>query len=132
MTRAALDYSTAQVRAVAVAGSVDVSTPVAGFFRFRMHGGAVRGGVRIWFGPPHDPVTGEELDRSWRWQSEMNGDLVDFDRVWPACAREPISEAEYRAYCARTDWARQNAPHSAYADPMKRIDPLSTASPLPF
>ena len=118
--------------ALAVAGAVNVSKPAAGFFRFKMRSGGVYGGVRIWFGPPHDPVTGEELDRSWRGQAEFNGQPCDFDRVWPACCAMPITEIDYNRYCARTDWARRHAPESAFADHGKRLDPLSTDTPLPF
>lgn len=110
----------------------DVTTPTAGYFRFKMGANTVQGGVRIWFGPPHDPVTGEELDRSWRWQAMFDGEPVDFDRVWPACVRKPISEADYRAYVNRRQWARENAPGSAYAERGRKIDLLSIENPLPF
>ena len=110
----------------------DVSRPVAGFYRYRLGRGTVRGGVRIWFGPPHDPVTGEELDRGWRWQAEFDGEPIDFLRVWPACTGEPITEQEYRAMIARKAWAREHAPGSAYAERGRRLDPLSTDNPLPF
>lgn len=129
--RSPLDYS-ARRDAAAIAGAQDVSEPTAGFFRLRLARETVRGGVRIWFGPPHDPDTGEEMDRAWRWQAEFNGEPIDFDRVWPNCAGDPITETEYRRYCARVDWAREHAPESAYAERGARIDPLSTATPLPF
>lgn len=111
---------------------VDVSAPVAGFYRCRLRSGGVIGGVRLWFGPPHDPVTGEELDRSHRWQAEFDGEPVNFDQVWPACAASPISESNYRALVARREWARRNAPGSAHADPRKRYDPLDDSTPLPL
>ena len=110
----------------------DVSQPVAGFFRFKPRSKAVVGGVRIWFGPPHDPVTGEEMDRSYRWQAEFDGDPVEFDDVWPGCTGEPITEREYREFVARREWARTNAPNSAFANPKRRYDPLSSNEPLPF
>ena len=110
----------------------DVTTPAEGYFRFRLVSGSVIGGVKIWFGPPHDPVTGEVLDRSWRWQALFDGEPVDFDRVWPACIGRPISEDEYRALVARREWARQHAPESAYAEVGKRRDLLSAQEPLPF
>ncbi len=132
MTRDAIDYSAQTVRPVHVDGAVDVSTPVAGYYRFRLHSSGVRGGVQIWHGPPLDPVTGEALDRSWRWQARFNGEPIDFDRVWPACTAEPISKRDYLHYCERTEWARQNAPDSAYADSRRRHDPLSTQSPMMF
>lgn len=110
----------------------DISTPTAGFFRHRLRSGSVDVGVRIWNGPPADPVTGELLDRSWRWQALVNGEPIDFDRVWPGCAGDPITEAEYRRFCARQDWARKQAPDSAYAQPSRKIDLLSPTHPLPF
>lgn len=125
-------YGEAAVGAVAVAGAVDVETPVEGFYRHRLRGGTVTGGVRLWFGPPHDPVTGEVMDRSWRWQALFDGEPVDFDRVWPACAGSPITEDDYRRYVARKRWAQQHAPDSAYAVTGRKVDPLSPSTPLPF
>lgn len=132
MTRAQIDYTQATVQPPAVAGAVDVSKPAPGFFRHRPRGGSVIGGVKIFYGPPTDPVTGEEMDRSWRWQALFDGEPFDFDDVWPGCAGDPITEMQYRALCARREWARQNAPGSAYAQPGKRYDPLNSAEPLPF
>jgi hypothetical protein len=131
MTRAAITYGDRVAPTTAFAGQ-NISTPTAGFFRHRLRSGSVDVGIRIWFGPPADPVTGEELDRSWRWQAQANGDPIDFDRVWPECARVPITEAEYRRFCARQRWAATNAPESAYAEPTRRLDLLSRSTPLPF
>lgn len=117
---------------VVVPGALDVTTPVAGFYRFKLRSGGVAVGVRLWFGPPKDPVTGEEMDRSWRWQAEAGGEYVDFDRVWPACGGTPIDEAEYCRLIRQQEWARQNAPDSAYADPRRNVDLLSTNTPLGF
>lgn len=125
-------YAAQPVRPVAVAGAVDVTRPAEGYYRFRLRSGSVFGGVRIWYGAPLDPVTGEELDRSWRWQAQFNDAPIDFDRVWPMCARMPITEAEYRRYVQRQAWAQSNAPKSAYADPRRRNDRLSKFTPLPF
>lgn len=130
--RSSTSYSNAQARALAVEGAIEISTPIAGFFRFRLHSGAVFGGVQIWHGPPADPVTGEELDRSWRWQARFNGEDIDLDRVWPACAANPITAAEYRQFIKAQAWARKHAPDSAHAERGRRIDPLSTAEILPF
>lgn len=133
MSRKAIDYTAPLARpALRVVGGVDVSEPVAGYYRYRLRSGGIRGAVRLWFGPPHDPVTGEEMDRGWRWQAEFDGLPVDFDRCWPACAGDPISEAEYWQYLARRKWAEENAPDSAFANPRKRYDPLSSDTPLPF
>lgn len=130
--RRATIYGKSSAAALLVAGAVDVSDPVPGFYRCRMGSDAVAGAVRLWFGPPHDPVTGEEMDRSWRWQSEFNGEPIDFDQVWPKCAGDPITAAEYQRYIARQSWARENAPDSAYAARGRRMDRLSTNTPMPF
>lgn len=132
MSRVARTYGERNHRRIVVAGAIAADTPVEGFYRFRMGADTVRGAVRIWFGPPHDPVTGEELDRSWRWQAEFDGEPVDFDRVWPACAKERLTEAEYEARVNRRAWARKHAPDSAYAERGRKLDPLSRNTPLPF
>lgn len=111
---------------------IDVSEPAEGYYRHRLVFGGVRGGVHIWYGPPNDPDTGEEMDRSWRWQARFDGEYIELDRVWPDCAGEPISEADYRAYCNRKAWAQKNAPNSAFANRRQRRDPLSIDTPLPF
>lgn len=133
MSRAQLNYSQATAfPPVVVAGAVDVSEPVAGFYRHRLRAGSVIGGVKIWFGAPHDPVTGEEMDRSHRWQALFDDEYVEFDRVWPACTGDQITEQQYRDLVARREWARQHAPDSSYAVIGRRRDPLSRSEPLPF
>lgn len=132
MARARIDYSSSSGRSARVEGGVDVTTPVAGHYRTKLRSGGVFVGVRIWHGPPLDPDTGEELDRSWRWQAHLNGEYIELDRVWPQCAADPITPEEYKLMCAKAEWAKQHAPASAYTDPRKRIDLLSTANPLPF
>jgi hypothetical protein len=133
VTRNSVPYAEREVRAVHVAGSVDVTTPVAGWFKIKLGRDTVLRAVRIWNGPPADPITGELLDRSWRWQAMLDdGALVDFDRVWPACARDPIDEQEFNRCVARTIWAREHAADSAYAERGAKIDLLSRSHPLPF
>lgn len=131
MTRAHLSYSNPETRAGDTATGLSVETPVAGYYRMRLRSGSVLVGVRIWHGPPADPVTGTVLDRSWRWQAEVNGEYFDdFDRVWPVCARGPITEAEYQQYCRMQHWARENAPDTAHADPRRKRNLLT--DPLPI
>lgn len=130
MTRALRTYADRSEHRV-FAGH-DVSTPTAGLYRFKLRSGGVFGAVRIWHGPPHDPVTGEELDRGWRWQATFNDEQIDIDRVWPACGRTPIDQREYDRLTKQSSWAQQNAPDSAYADHRKKVDRLSLDTPLPF
>ena len=128
--RAYLDYTKAAAVPAGRFVGFDPNIPIAGHYRFRMRSGGALCGVRIWFGPPLDPVTGEELDRSLRWQALVNDEPVDLDRVWPKCAADLISEEEYRHFCRVQDWARENAPDSPMADPRRKADPLS--SPILF
>lgn len=115
-----------EIERMADAGaSVSISVPVAGFFRYRLRRGAITVGVEIFFGPPHDPVTGEELDRSWRWQAHCNGRYVEFERVWPNCAGAPISAEEYRYLSSLQAWGEQHAPASPEANPRKPVNWLT-------
>lgn len=104
--------------------------PHTGFYQIRMVRGGIFVPVKVWFGPPADPDTGELLDRSWRWQALRNGDLVDVNLVWPFCARFPIDQNEYDYLLARKAWAEQNAPDTPEAQPKMKIDLLNCE--LPF
>lgn len=110
--------------------SYKVDEPTPGFYRCKMRFDGLPVGVRIWHGLPNDPVTGEPLDRSPRWQADVNGTYAEIETVWPRCARDPIGEDEYLHLCRLTGWAQDHAPDSALADPRRKVDPLSM--PLPF
>lgn len=128
MSRAHIDYRAGGVSKPFV--GIDPETPVAGHYRMRLRSGGAFVGVRIWFGQPNDPVTGDPMDRALRFQAEINGTYAEIDRVWPRCAGDPITEAEYRHLCATQQWAQQHAPDSALADPRRKLDPLT--SPMLF
>jgi hypothetical protein len=102
--------------------------PTAGCYRHKLRRGGPPVALRFWLGPPIDPDTGEEMDRSPRWQCRLNGtELVPVDRFWPDCARFPISLAEHDRLCRLSATLD---PASPYYDPRRAIDPLKT--PLPF
>lgn len=124
--RAHRDYSAPAVPVDPRSGAVDAETPAAGFYRTRLRSGGVYVGIKIFHGAPLDPVTGEELDRSHRWQALCNDKPIDLDRVWPRCAREPVSAKEYAYLTTLQGWAEEHAPDSAIADPTRRIDPLNS------
>lgn len=104
-----------------------VDQPQEGFYRTRL----VRGGpyvpVHIWYGPPHDPETGEVLDRSHRWQALRNGQECDAAEVWNWCAGNPITEAEYRHMLAVKTWATEHATTEPEANPYQAVNPRSAA-----
>ena len=107
-----------------------VVQPTAGHYQISLVRGGPKVGIRIWHGPPKDPVTGEELDRSWRWQAEANGEPIDLDRIWPACGRDPITAAEYQYLTDMARWAERHQPDAPAANPRRKINLLS--APLPF
>ena len=102
----------------------------AGYYRTKLVSGGVQVGIHIWHGPPHDPDTGEVMDRSHRWQAHCNGRYIDIDRVWPGCGGDPIDKAEYEYLSKLQDWGEANAPESSFAKPFKPVDLLT--APLPF
>lgn len=97
--------------------------------------------VRIWFGAPLDPETGEEMERSHRWQIEIAG--VPFDEplafggitfaavtdFWPACACEPIDRTDYIFRIERAAWAQEHDPQDALGTPGGKINPMSARLP---
>ena len=112
------------------ASGIRVDVPTAGYYRHRMVKGGHPVGVRIWHGPPLDPITREELDRSWRWQATVNNKDIDIDRVWPRVAGSPIDQAEHDHLAAMNSWAAEHAPEHSAADPMKPVDLLN--APIGF
>lgn len=99
-----------------------VDVPEAGFYRTKLVRGGPWCGVRIWFGAPPDPETGEPLDRSPRWQAEINGNLADIDQVWPYVAGRFIDEAEYRYLTALSKHAKAWDRSLPEAKPTQAID----------
>jgi hypothetical protein len=98
-------------------------TPTSGLYKTKLIKNGPWVPVRIWFGPPHDPVTGDVMDRSWRWQAEKAGKLcTDINQAWPWCARNEIyqSEYDYLVACCKHNM------HPA-SQPRKKVD-LMTVS----
>lgn len=99
--------------------------------------------IRIWFGAPLDPDTGEELDRSHRWQIMIGNRLVEQDPffvggisvtsladIWPACRNDPIDSEDYAFRIERQEWAAEYDPGDAFATPGGKISPMTVQ--LPF
>lgn len=106
---------------------VDAAQPTPGFYRFRLKRGAPPVGIRIYFGLPLEPWTGEVMDRAPCWNARMNAAWIDIDRVWPAAMKEPIDEAEYRFLAQAANYAVRNDAYDPRAQPHKAVD-WSTAS----
>lgn len=103
-----------------------IDEPVAGFYRWRFRRGSPDVGVVLWHGIPFEPWTGEPMDRAPRWQAQANGKYIEFDRVWPGCAADPIDEAEYQYLLSRADWAAENDPKDPFASVREPVDWLNS------
>lgn len=112
-----------------------IGDPQPGFYRTRLIRGGIMVPVRFWYGPPI--VDGEELDRSYRLNVEVNGrtdfvtedgtrELLDPFEVWPFC--QPITQREYQFMHQRIDWAQRYEPGHPAANPTTPID-LGTLPP---
>lgn len=112
------------------------------FLKRRDHQQKVPLAIRIFFGPPADPVTGQPLDRSPRWQVEIGGYVMGSENpprdngyeikslvgIWPECARHPITADDYRYLCGRQGWARQHDEHDPF-NGHARVNPMT--APIP-
>lgn len=74
--------------------AVPIWPPRAGHYQW-MNADETRSAILIWHGPPIDPETGEELDRSPRWQALRDGTEVPIDDVWPLVRGREITQEEY-------------------------------------
>lgn len=119
--RSATPYGQRSTRLFTPTGR-DADEPVAGYYRHKLTRGGHPVGVHIFYGPPHDPVTGEEMDRSHRWQATVNNAPTEIEFLWPSCGRDPIDKAEHDHLAAVQAWAKEHAPNTPQADPRRAID----------
>lgn len=111
------------------------------FYAVRLTKGGPRCPLKYWWGLPADPVTGELLDRSPRWNVLLNGEFVDPDRVliirggindakgYVDVKGEEITETEYLYLLQVRDWATTYAPDAPEANPREKID-LNRLKPI--
>jgi hypothetical protein len=98
--------------------------------------------VRVWFGQPRDPLTGELLDRAWRWQFEFNGMPLEtyaaalrgdaeelLGAFWPRAAKHEIAKSEYDYLLATVEHAREHDSSSPFSTTRGRVDLLSAGIP---
>lgn len=107
-----------------------INRPQPGFYRLRLCRGGAWSYCRIAYGPATDPETGAPLDRPWLWEVWQGGLAIGRASPDPVAAGvmqiwiggRPITEAEYRAGCARAIWAREHRPDLPEARPERRAD----------
>lgn len=108
--------------------ALDPDIPETGFYRIRLVKGGPYCALRIWLGHGIDPATNEEVqERGFRWQCSLNGQRVPFERYWPGCARDQISEDEHDRLVAAS---RTMDPASPFYDSKRPINRM--AAPMPF
>lgn len=115
--------------------SVGIWPPVPGYYATRLVRGGPKVSVRIWYGQA--VLEGEVQDRGYDWRCEIDGTTdreerddtgyrcrvpLDVTRVWPWCAREPITHAEYLYLKAMAAHAKAHNPMHPAAAPRERID----------
>ena len=94
--------------------------------------------VRVWFGPAPDLEGEGDLDRGWRWQIAVAGEILgderagepmaEFGDVWPRCLSHRVAAPETAYRQARIEHARQFDFNDPFGHPRGRIDML-TAPP---
>lgn len=115
--------------------SVPVWPPIAGYYATKLVKNGPRVAVRIWFGPAI--IDGEEQDRSHDWRAELDGSTdrvergddgyrcrvaLEVEAAWPRCAKDPVTEAEYRYLLAHARWAKAHKPDHPKASPRQAVD----------
>lgn len=101
-----------------------------GYYETRLVKGGPPVGVMITFGPPVDPVTGEEMDRSWRHRVFVNdverpddGERRWQDFLWNvALCADRIDEHRYRYLAATAAWEAEHRPDLPAASPRVAVD----------
>lgn len=112
------------------------ATPSPGLFKLQLVRGGPYVAARINHAPTRDPLTNEQLDRSWYFEAEIDGASVDeispspsatVWQIWEFGVR--INDAEHRYLIELASYARQHAPHEPIATPYEPID-LNKIPPL--
>jgi hypothetical protein len=91
-----------------------VGEPEPGFFKVQLQSRGPYYAAKVQYAPSQDPITGEELDRSWFWSVWIDGDLVADPAPCPVVAGvfrvwehgTTISEREYAEMIARSVYER--------------------------
>lgn len=105
--------------------AVDLNRPIPGFYLVKLVKGGPDVACLIYRPCPilmHLDEPWEWLDRWPRLEADLYGVTVPIDRIWPGCAKRPITFAEYQYRSALVDWCNKFAPHAPEANPREAID----------
>lgn len=101
------------------------------FYAVKLVSGGLRCAAKVWHGAPADPVTGELLDRSHRWQALLHGEevapfsvILEIDAIsgQAVVKGEEIDEAEYQHILDVRAWALAHNTDAPEASPRQKID----------
>lgn len=96
-------------------------------FAVRLTKSGPRCPLKVWYGTPSDPVTGEPLDRSPRWHCELSGVLIEPEALLMLVGDvayvkgEEVDAVEFKYLCDVAAWAAKN-PDAPEHDPRRAID----------
>lgn len=93
-----------------------------GFYRLQLVTRAPWSVVRLWHGFGWEPGSFHAREVTQAWRALLNGSPVALERVWPRCAREPITRGEYRYRLALHRWCLKYARHRPEASPDQPVD----------
>ena len=112
-----------------VRGTTTTKNPA--YFAVRLCKGGPRIALKIYYGPPSDPLTGEPLDRSPRWQVWLSGELqenhADFIVHFqpdgsPVVVGEEISAEEHEYLLQLRSYAVEYDATMPESDPKKPVN----------
>lgn len=73
--------------------------------------------------------TRDELEQPEEFVALVNEREADAWRIWPTCAGEPISQAEYDYMVDRKRYAEEHASHEPAANPRRAVNWLDVPTP---
>ena len=120
-----------QIQARGFLNGVNADVPEAGYYRRKLVSGGVDVAIKIWYGFPYHPETGDISERRWGWHALRDGELVDVFECWPGCSGARITEDEYNFMLADAEHCRQYIPSDPKARPRERIELRKMAPILP-
>ena len=113
-----------------IAENVGDAEPVEGYYAIRLTKGGPLTPVHIWHGITPDPdFPDNPMDRSLVWHFVLGHEEVELDTIWPWCAKNPITERDWRHMLRMENWARTEAPAEPEANPRHPVD-FNTMKPM--
>lgn len=93
----------------------------AGYYKLRKTKGGVWVAAELIWGPPEDPITGEALDRSWRWWVKVNGRYDPKMNLYRVTNSPRITKAKHDSMVEVHNWAVENARALPEANPHRPV-----------